>query len=214
MEGDITWVAPITYDDLTRLLDNPSADRVASVIKRAERGVWPLISQIDTRCLIEFALDDCIRQVGSLSLVGDLVCCCWRRGCRLRWGCVHATATSVGSGVSARSQSRRLDVAGVGRSPTHESTHPSLDPTNKASRGQSVSVCAGVRGNAKRLFRSGRWSVGVARHLREATPHPGRSRRATSSPPMWVRVRGAVSPAGKGADARGDAERRPLAGRE
>jgi len=76
MEGDITWVAPITYDDLNRLLDNPSADRVASVIQRAERGVWPLISQIDTRCLIEFALDDCIRQVRSLSLVGDLVCCC------------------------------------------------------------------------------------------------------------------------------------------
>jgi hypothetical protein len=71
MEGDITWVAPITYDDLTRLLDNPSADRVASVIKRAERGVWPLISQIDTRCLIEFALDDCIRQVG-------FAVACWR----------------------------------------------------------------------------------------------------------------------------------------
>jgi hypothetical protein len=63
MEGDITWVAPIQYDDLHRLLDNPSAEHVANVIDRGERHVWPLISQIDTRCLIEFALDDCIRQV-------------------------------------------------------------------------------------------------------------------------------------------------------
>mmetsp|Transcript_1333 Transcript_1333/g.2759 ORF Transcript_1333/g.2759 Transcript_1333/m.2759 type:complete len:754 (+) Transcript_1333:646-2907(+) len=78
MEGDITWMAPIGYGDITKLLDNPSAERVADIIARGERHAWPIISQIDTRCLIEFALDDCIQQVrgvmlrpGSFSALGS-----------------------------------------------------------------------------------------------------------------------------------------------
>jgi hypothetical protein len=63
MEGDITCVAPVRFMDYVNLLDNPTPERLEEIILRAERNAWPLVAQIDTRCLIEFALDDCIRQV-------------------------------------------------------------------------------------------------------------------------------------------------------
>jgi len=62
-EGDITAMAPINFNDFMYVLQSPSKERVWNMMLRGERAMWRQISQVDTRCLVEFALDDCIQQV-------------------------------------------------------------------------------------------------------------------------------------------------------
>ncbi|GAQ10999.1 probable triacylglycerol lipase C1450.16c [Aspergillus lentulus] len=55
--SNLTLVPDLSLSDSTKLLQTPSKDNLAYWILKGERGVWPAISALKVRCVIEIELD-------------------------------------------------------------------------------------------------------------------------------------------------------------
>ncbi|KAH1486669.1 hypothetical protein LV164_001245 [Aspergillus fumigatus] len=55
--SNLTLVPDLSLSDFTKLLQNPSKDNLAYWILKGERGVWPAISALKVRCVVEIELD-------------------------------------------------------------------------------------------------------------------------------------------------------------
>ncbi|PYH40613.1 triacylglycerol lipase family protein [Aspergillus saccharolyticus JOP 1030-1] len=53
----ITLVPDLTLRDFTKIFENPSKESLAHWSRKGERGVWPAVSALKVRCVIEIELD-------------------------------------------------------------------------------------------------------------------------------------------------------------
>ena len=63
IKGDITIVVPVSWRDYSQLLENPSTKRLNQCVDVARRYTWTKGSLIKAHCIVEFALDRCVRKV-------------------------------------------------------------------------------------------------------------------------------------------------------
>ena len=63
--GNITLVPPVSLRDYSQLLENPSTKRLNHCVDVARRYTWTRGSLIKAHCVVEFALDRCVRKVRS-----------------------------------------------------------------------------------------------------------------------------------------------------
>jgi hypothetical protein len=61
--GDITLIPPVSLSDYRQLLENPSTQRLNDCVAVARRYTWTKASLIQAHCVVEFALDRCVRAV-------------------------------------------------------------------------------------------------------------------------------------------------------
>ena len=77
INGNITLVPPVSWRDYSQLLENPTTQRLLQCVDVARRYVWTKASLIKAHCVVEFALDRCVRRVrgeigpGSTSLAAS-----------------------------------------------------------------------------------------------------------------------------------------------
>lgn len=55
-EGDVTIVPRLSWATLSKAIDNPNTDLLAWFLQEGERGTFPYLSAIETRCRVELAL--------------------------------------------------------------------------------------------------------------------------------------------------------------
>lgn len=63
IKGDITLIPPVSWRDYSQLLENPSTARLNACVDIARRYTWTKGSLIKAHCIVEFALDRCVRAV-------------------------------------------------------------------------------------------------------------------------------------------------------
>lgn len=68
MSGNVNVVPELALKDLNILFSNPSHQSLAYWILHGERSVWPLISFIRTRCMIELALDKAVLALRAMNV--------------------------------------------------------------------------------------------------------------------------------------------------
>lgn len=66
-EGDITMVLPVTTFSTLKAVINLSRNDVLLALAEGQRATWAKLPAITTSCDIEFALDECLRHVSSLT---------------------------------------------------------------------------------------------------------------------------------------------------
>jgi TAG lipase/steryl ester hydrolase/phospholipase A2/LPA acyltransferase len=59
--GDITILPEIPYEDVSRLLKNPTAEFMNQTCLHGERATWPELSRIRTCCAVELELDAAVQ---------------------------------------------------------------------------------------------------------------------------------------------------------
>ncbi|KAL8467572.1 hypothetical protein ACS0TY_030991 [Phlomoides rotata] len=59
-EGDITIFMPVTLDQLSKAIQNPSYVELQKSINQGRRCTWEKLSAIKANCAIELALDECV----------------------------------------------------------------------------------------------------------------------------------------------------------
>ncbi|KAI8978088.1 acyl transferase/acyl hydrolase/lysophospholipase [Pilobolus umbonatus] len=68
MSGNVNVVPELAFSDLNILFSNPSHQSLAYWILHGEKSVWPLISFIKTRCMIELALDRAVLRLKAMNV--------------------------------------------------------------------------------------------------------------------------------------------------
>jgi hypothetical protein len=63
IKGDVTLVPPVSWRDYAGLLSNPTNERLHDCVDVGRRYTWTKGSLIKAHCVVEFALDRCVRVV-------------------------------------------------------------------------------------------------------------------------------------------------------
>ncbi|KAI8332119.1 acyl transferase/acyl hydrolase/lysophospholipase [Chlamydoabsidia padenii] len=63
MTGNVNIVPELSFSDFNMIFSNPTYESLAYWILHGERSVWPLLSFIRTRCIIELELDKAIMRL-------------------------------------------------------------------------------------------------------------------------------------------------------
>eukprot|EP00899_Mesostigma_viride_P026940 jgi/Mesvir1/7430/Mv19211-RA.2 len=62
-EGDITIVMPATWEQMRKVIANPTREDVMSAVLQGERLAWGKVSSIIANCSIEMTLDECVQEL-------------------------------------------------------------------------------------------------------------------------------------------------------
>ncbi|KAI9249299.1 hypothetical protein BY458DRAFT_525600 [Sporodiniella umbellata] len=68
MSGNVNVVPELNFSDLNILFSNPSHQSLAYWILHGERSIWPVMSFIKTRCMIELALDRAVLSLKAMNV--------------------------------------------------------------------------------------------------------------------------------------------------
>eukprot|EP01138_Halocafeteria_seosinensis_P002073 gb/GECG01002122.1/.p1 GENE.gb/GECG01002122.1/~~gb/GECG01002122.1/.p1 ORF type:complete len:676 (+),score=70.60 gb/GECG01002122.1/:1-2028(+) len=124
-KGDITVVpAEISVNQYLSILSNPSNEFLQNSIKRGQRATWPKLSRILSRCAIEQALDQCVRQLQHEPMDGQYTLLNYRRNRSFTDALSHGTPHGRLHRSSSGSQGR-LDMDMLSPPP------PSETPTGR-----------------------------------------------------------------------------------